>query len=246
MVSGDRPDPSRGLGFAISNIVPMVIETSGRGERAYDIFSLLLRERIVFVGTPIDDRTANLIVSQLLFLDREDPDKDIYMYINSPGGVITAGLAIYDTMQLVKPDIATICVGQAASFGTVLLTAGAKGKRFALPNATIHMHQPLITGTVQGQATDLAIQAREIIRLKALLNGIFVKHTGQSEERITRDTDRDFFMNAEQAVDYGIIDEIMTPRQAAKAATTIVAPKSYIPPAVAEGEGEAPAGPEPR
>lgn len=238
MIGGERPDPTRGFGHNVSNVVPMVIETAGRTERAYDIYSLLLRERIVFVGTPIEDHTANLIVSQLLYLDREDADKDIFMYINSPGGVITAGLAIYDTMQIIRPDVATICIGQAASFGTVLLTAGTKGKRFALPHATVHMHQPLITGTVQGQATDLAIQAREIIRLKKLLTGIFVKHTGQSEERILHDTDRDFFMNAEQAVEYGIIDEILKPQQGMKAAMPSVAPKAEMPPPAGEG-GEA-------
>jgi ATP-dependent Clp protease protease subunit len=194
----------------------MVIENTGRIERAYDIFSLLLRERIVFLGTPIDDQTANLIVSQLLYLDREDPEKDISLYVNSPGGVITAGLAVYDTMQHIRPAVSTICVGSAASFATVLLTAGAKGKRFVLPNATVHMHQPLISGTIQGQATDLAIQAQEILRLRALLNGILAKHTEQSVERIAHDTDRDFFLNAQQAVDYGIADEVLaSPRAAA-------------------------------
>jgi ATP-dependent Clp protease protease subunit len=190
------------------NIVPMVIENTGRVERAFDIYSLLLRERIVFLGTPIDDMVANLIVAQLLYLDREDPDKDINLYINSPGGVIYAGLAIYDTMKLIRPAVSTICVGTCASMATILLAAGAKGKRFTLPNSTIHVHQPL--GGVRGQASDMEIQAREILRLRALINNILVERTGQDEERIVRDTDRDFFMNAEQAVVYGLVDEILT------------------------------------
>lgn len=192
------------------NIVPMVIENTGRAERAFDIYSLLLRERIVFLGTPIDDQVANVIVAQLLFLDREDPDKDINMYINSPGGVIYAGLAIYDTMRLIRPQISTICVGMAASFGTVLLAAGTKGKRFALPHATIHMHQPLAPHGARGQASDMEIQAKEILRLRDLLNGIFVERTGQEPERIVRDTDRDTFMNAEQAKAYGLIDDVLS------------------------------------
>jgi ATP-dependent Clp protease protease subunit len=191
-----------------SNIVPMVIENTGRVERAFDIYSLLLRERIVFLGTPIDDQVANLIVAQLLYLDREDPDKDINLYINSPGGVIYAGLAIYDTMHLIRPAVSTICVGTCASMATILLSAGARGKRYALPNATIHMHQPL--GGVRGQASDMEIQAREILRLRALINKILVDNTGQDEERIVRDTDRDFFMSAEQAVAYGLVDEVLT------------------------------------
>jgi ATP-dependent Clp protease protease subunit len=186
----------------------MVIENTGRVERAFDIYSLLLRERIVFLGTPIDDMVANLIVAQLLYLDREDPDKDINLYINSPGGVIYAGLAIYDTMKLIRPDVSTICVGTCASMATILLAAGAKGKRFSLPNSTIHVHQPL--GGVRGQASDMEIQAREILRLRALINNILVERTGQDEERIVRDTDRDFFMNAEQAVAYGLVDEILS------------------------------------
>ena len=190
------------------NVVPMVIESTGRAERAFDIYSLLLRERIVFLGTPIDDQVANLIVAQLLYLDREDPDKDINMYINSPGGVIYAGLAIFDTMHLIRPNVSTICVGTCASMATILLSAGAKGKRYALPNSTIHMHQPL--GGVRGQASDMEIQAREILRLRALINGILTERTGQDEERIVRDTDRDFFMNAEQAKAYGLIDEVLT------------------------------------
>jgi ATP-dependent Clp protease protease subunit len=194
--------------YAPRNIVPMVIENTGRVERAFDIYSLLLRERIVFLGTPIDDMVANLIVAQLLYLDREDPDKDINLYINSPGGVIYAGLAIYDTMKLIRPDVSTICVGTCASMATILLSAGAKGKRFTLPNSTIHMHQPL--GGVRGQASDMEIQAKEILRLRALINNILVERTGQDEERIVRDTDRDFFMNSEQAVAYGLVDEILT------------------------------------
>lgn len=192
------------------NIVPMVIESTGRAERAFDIYSLLLRERIIFLGTPIDDQVANVIVAQLLFLDREDPDKDINMYVNSPGGVIYAGLAIYDTMRLIRPQISTICVGMAASFGTVLLAAGTKGKRYALPHATIHMHQPLAPHGARGQASDMEIQAKEILRLRDLLNNIFVERTGQDHERIVRDTDRDLFMNAEQAKAYGLIDEVLS------------------------------------
>ena len=200
-VGGDVP--------RIGNIVPMVIETSGRNERAFDIYSLLLRERSIILGSPIDDRTANLIIAQLLFLDREDHEKDITLYVNSPGGVITAGLAIYDTIQLIRADVSTICMGQAASFGTIILAAGAKGKRFALANSTIHLHQPLVQGTIEGQASDLAIQAREILRLRELLNQILVSCTGQTLDRIIRDTDRDFFLTAEQAVDYGIVDEVL-------------------------------------
>ncbi|MHB1005475.1 MAG: ATP-dependent Clp endopeptidase proteolytic subunit ClpP [Chloroflexota bacterium] len=194
----------------IAQLVPMVIENTGRTERAFDIYSLLLKERIIFLGTPIDDNVANLIVAQLLYLDREDPDKDINLYIHSPGGVITAGLAIYDTMQLIRPSVATICVGMAASMGTILLTAGAKGKRYVLPNSTVHIHQPL--GGVKGQAVDVEIEAKEILRLRTLLNGILVKHTGQAEERIIRDTDRNFYMDAKQAVAYGIVDEILSKR----------------------------------
>lgn len=194
----------------VAQLVPMVIESTGRTERAFDIYSLLLKERIIFLGTPIDDNVANLIVAQMLYLDREDPDKDINLYIHSPGGVITAGLAIYDTMQLIRPEVATICVGMAASMGTILLTAGAKGKRFVLPNATVHIHQPL--GGVRGQAVDVEIEAKEILRLRSLLNGILVKHTGQPEERIIRDTDRNFYMDAKQAVEYGIVDEILVKR----------------------------------
>jgi ATP-dependent Clp protease protease subunit len=189
------------------NIIPMVIESSTRGERAFDIYSLLLRERIIFLGTPIDDQIANVIIAQLLFLDREDPDKDISLYIHSPGGVISAGLAIYDTMHLIRPEVSTICVGMAASMATVLLCAGAKGKRYALPNATIHLHQAI--GGAQGQAADVAIAAREIMRLQELIRDIIVKQTGQSLEKIVHDTDRDFYLNAKQAVEYGLIDEIL-------------------------------------
>jgi ATP-dependent Clp protease protease subunit len=185
----------------------MVIETSGRGERAYDIYSLLLKERIVFLGTPINDQVANLIVAQLLFLDREDPEKQIRMYINSPGGAIYAGLAVYDTMQQVTAPISTVAVGVTASFGTVLLAAGAKGLRYALPHATIHLHQPL--GGAQGQATDIEIQAKEILRLKEELTTIIVNHTGQPREVIERDTERDFYMDGEAAKLYGIVDHVL-------------------------------------
>jgi ATP-dependent Clp protease protease subunit len=189
------------------NVIPMVIESSGRGERAYDIYSLLLKERIIFLGTPIDDQVANLIVAQLLFLNHEDPEREIQMYINSPGGVIYAGLAIYDTMQMISNPISTVAVGVTASFGTVLLAAGTKGRRYALPNATIHMHQPL--GGAQGQATDIEIQAKQILRLKALLLGILAKHTGQPLEVIERDSDRDYYLEAQGAVDYGLVDQVL-------------------------------------
>jgi ATP-dependent Clp protease, protease subunit len=189
------------------SVIPMVIESSGRGERAYDIYSLLLKERIIFLGTPIDDQVANLIVAQLLFLNHEDPEKEVQMYINSPGGVIYAGLAIYDTMQMISNPISTVAVGVTASFGTVLLTAGTKGRRYALPNATIHMHQPL--GGAQGQATDIEIQAKQILRLKSLLLGIMAKHTGQPLEVIERDSDRDYYLEAKGAVDYGLVDQVL-------------------------------------
>ena len=189
------------------SVIPMVIESSGRGERAYDIYSLLLKERIIFLGTPIDDQVANLIVAQLLFLNKEDPDREINLYINSPGGVIYAGLAIYDTMQMITNPISTVAVGVTASFGTVLLTAGTKGRRYALPNATIHMHQPL--GGAQGQATDIEIQAKQILRLKSLLLGIMAKHTGQPLEVIERDSDRDYYLEAKQAVEYGLVDHVL-------------------------------------
>ncbi len=189
------------------NVIPMVSETGARGERYYDIYSLLLKERIVFLGLPINDQMANVIIAQLLYLDREDPDKDISMYIHCPGGIISSGLAIYDTMQLVRPQVSTICVGLAASMGTVLLAAGAKGKRYALPNSTIHMHQAF--GGVQGQAADIAIAAKEIIRIQDRIRDILIKHTGQPLDKIAHDTDRDFYLSAEQAVEYGIVDEIL-------------------------------------
>jgi ATP-dependent Clp protease protease subunit len=195
-------------------IIPSVIETSPRGERAFDIYSLLLRERIIFLGSGIDDHVANLIIAQLLYLEREDPEKDINLYIHSPGGGINAGLAIYDTMQLVRPDVATYAVGMTASFGTVLLCAGTPGKRYCMPNATVHVHQALLAGGgISGQASDIEIQAREIIRLNDLLRSILAKHTGQTEDRIKTDFDRDFFMNAEQAKSYGIVDEIIERRE---------------------------------
>jgi ATP-dependent Clp protease protease subunit len=185
----------------------MVVEQSNRGERAYDIYSRLLKDRIIFIGGPIDDHVANLIIAQLLFLEAEDPDKDIHLYINSPGGVVTAGLAIYDTMQHIKPDVSTICLGSAASMGALLLSAGAAGKRYALPYARIMIHQPL--GGAQGQATDIEIHAREILRLKDVLNGILVQHTGQPLEKIQRDTERDFFMSSQEAKEYGLVDSIL-------------------------------------
>ena len=196
-------------------LVPMVVEQTARGERAYDIFSRLLKDNIIFIGTSIDDAVANLIIAQLLFLEAEDPEKDIHLYINSPGGIVTAGMAIYDTMQLIKPDIQTICVGQAASMGAVLLAAGTKGKRCALPNARILIHQPL--GGTQGQASDIAIQAREILRMKDTLNAILAKHCGQPVEKVAADTDRDFIMDPLQSVEYGIIDSVIAKREKEKA-----------------------------
>ena len=190
------------------NVIPMVIESGARGERAFDIYSLLLRERIIMLGMPINDQVANVIIAQLLYLEREDPDKDISLYIHCPGGIISAGLAIYDTMQLVRPDVSTICVGLAASMGTLLLSAGAKGKRYALPNSTIHMHQAF--GGAQGQAADIEIAAREIMRIQDVIRHIIAKHTGQPLEKITHDTDRDFYLNPQQAVEYGIVDEILS------------------------------------
>ena len=192
----------------MSYYVPMVVERSSHGERAYDIYSRLLKDRIIFLGGAIDDSMANAVVAQMLFLESEDPDKDIYLYINSPGGVVTAGLAIYDTMQYIKPDVCTICIGQAASMGSLLLTAGAKGKRYALPLARIMIHQPL--GGVQGQSTDIQIQAREILRLREVGNDILVKHTGQTRDKVVADTERDNFMTAEEAKAYGLIDEVIT------------------------------------
>ncbi len=199
-IKNARNEPSR-------NVIPMVIESSGRGERAYDIYSLLLKERIIFLGTPIDDQVANLIVAQLLFLNHEDPEKEVQMYINSPGGVVYAGFAIYDTMKMISNPISTVAVGVTASFGTVLLTAGTKGRRYSLPHATIHMHQPL--GGAQGQATDIEIAARQILRQKAILNDILAKSTGQPLEIIERDTDRDFYLDAKGAVEYGLVDQVL-------------------------------------
>jgi ATP-dependent Clp protease protease subunit len=192
-------------------LIPMVIEQSSRGERAYDIYSRLLKDRIIFLGSAVNDEIANLLIAQFLFLESEDPDKDINFYINSPGGVVTSGLAIYDTMQYIKPDIATVCIGQAASMGAVLLAAGTCGKRYALPNSRILIHQPL--GGSQGQASDIAIQAKEILRVKDNLNKILVEHTGKDMERIQQDTDRDFFMTGDEAKEYGIIDHVMKNRE---------------------------------
>ena len=192
----------------------MVVETSNRGERAYDIYSRLLKDRIIFLGGPIDDSVANVIVAQMLFLESEDPDKDIYLYINSPGGVVTAGLAIYDTMQYIKPDVSTICIGQAASMGSLLLTAGAKGKRFALPMSRIMIHQPL--GGAQGQSTDIQIQAKEILRIREVINDILVNTTGQKREKVIEDTERDNFMTADEAKEYGLIDEVITRKAPSK------------------------------
>ncbi|MCD6180932.1 MAG: ATP-dependent Clp endopeptidase proteolytic subunit ClpP [Candidatus Cloacimonetes bacterium] len=190
--------------------VPIVVEQSGRGERAYDIYSRLLKDRIIFVGSVIDDNVANVIIAQLLHLEAEDPDKDIFMYVNSPGGVVTAGLAIYDTMQYIRPTVCTICIGQAASMGAILLAGGAKGKRFALPNSRVMIHQPL--GGVQGQASDIEIHAKEIVKTREILNTILHKHTGQPMDQIMKDTDRNFFMNASEAQAYGLIDEVISSR----------------------------------
>ncbi len=191
-------------------LVPIVVEQTSRGERSYDIYSRLLKDRIIFVGSAIDDNVSNIIIAQLLFLEADDPDKDIHLYINSPGGVVTAGLAIYDTMQYIRPDVSTICIGQASSMGALLLAAGASGKRYALPNARIMIHQPM--GGFQGQATDIEIHAKEILRMKESLNEILAFHTGQSIERIRQDTDRDFFMSGEEARNYGIINEVIKER----------------------------------
>jgi len=208
----DAPTPdTQALG-----LVPMVIETSGRGERAYDIYSRLLRERVIFLVGPVNDGTANVIVAQLLFLESENPDKDIFFYINSPGGSVTAGMAIYDTMQFIKPHVSTLCIGQAASMGSFLLAAGEKGKRFCLPNSRVMIHQPM--GGFQGQASDIEIHAKEILFLKQKLNSMLAHHTGQSIERVERDTDRDNFLSAEAAVEYGLVDKVLTRRdEAAKA-----------------------------
>jgi len=192
-------------------LVPIVVEQTGRGERAYDIYSRLLKDRIIFIGEPIDDHLANLVIAQMIFLEGEDPDRDINLYINSPGGVVTAGLAIYDTMQFVKPDVATLCMGQAASMGAVLLAAGAKGKRSTLPNSRIMIHQPL--GGTQGQATDIEIYTKEMLKMKEQLNGILAKHTGRTLEQLDRDTDRNYFLSAQESKDYGLIDEIIEKRR---------------------------------
>ncbi|MBH17223.1 MAG: ATP-dependent Clp endopeptidase, proteolytic subunit ClpP [Acidobacteria bacterium] len=194
-----------------AQLIPMVVEQSNRGERAYDIFSRLLKDSIIFIGSPVDDEIANLVIAQMLFLEAEDPDRDILLYINSPGGAITAGLAIYDTMQFIKPDVQTYCIGQAASMGAVLLASGTPGKRFSLPNSRIVIHQPLMSG-LGGQATDIDIAAREIIRIRERLNALLVKHTGQTVERIQEDTERDYIMSAEQAQEYGIIDDVIRQR----------------------------------
>jgi ATP-dependent Clp protease protease subunit len=198
------------------NLVPIVIEQTGRGERAYDIFSRLLKDRIVFLGSPVTDDISNLITAQMLFLESEDPERDIHFYINSPGGSITAGLAIYDTMQYIKPQVSTLCLGQAASMGAWLLAAGAPGKRYALPHARIMIHQPLLMGGMQGQASDIEIHAREILRIREQLNNILVRHSGQSLKKIEKDTDRDLFLTSKQAVEYGLIDEVIASRPAKK------------------------------
>ncbi len=202
-----------------NELIPMVIEQSQRGERAYDIYSRLLKDRIIFIGSPINDEIANVIIAQLLFLESEDPDKDIHLYVNSPGGSVTAGLAIYDTIQYVRPEISTLCMGQAASMGALLLAAGAKGKRFALPNSRIMIHQPM--GGFQGQASDIAIHAREILRVREDVNKILAKHTGQDIKKVESDTDRDYFMTCQEAKDYGLIDEIVTYRPAKMGAVEV-------------------------
>ncbi len=199
-------------GIVTSNLVPMVVEQTARGERSFDIFSRLLKDRVIFLVGPIDDYVANLVVAQLLFLESENPDKDIYLYINSPGGVVTSGLAIYDTMQFIKPDVSTMCMGQAASMGALLLAGGADGKRYILPSARVMIHQPL--GGMQGQASDIAIHAEETLKIKTKLNKIMAKHTGHSEDTITKDTDRDHFMSAERALEYRIVDKIIEHRAA--------------------------------
>ena len=196
-----------------NTLIPTVIEQSGRGERAFDIYSRLLKERIIFLVGPVNDHTANLVVAQLLFLESENPDKDIYFYINSPGGSVSAGMSIFDTMNFIKPDVQTLCLGQAASMGAFLLSAGAKGKRFALPNSRIMIHQPLISGGLGGQASDIEIHARVLIKLKEKLNNLLAKHTGQPLEKIERDTDRDNFMSAQTAMEYGLIDKVITNRE---------------------------------
>jgi ATP-dependent Clp protease, protease subunit len=211
-----RTAPVEGLGELgiMSSLVPVVVEQTGRGERAYDIYSRLLKDRIVFLGHPVGDEVANLVTAQLLFLESEDPEKEINFYINSPGGSVTAGLAIYDTMQFIKPPVSTLCLGQAASMGALLLLAGQKGRRYALPHSRIMIHQPL--GGAQGQATDIDIQAREILRMREEINNIIVRHTGQQLKKIEKDTDRDMFLTPEQAVEYGLIDEVIVSRRSSK------------------------------
>ena len=193
-------------------LIPMVVEQTGRGERSYDIYSRLLKERVIFLVGPVNDATANLVVAQMLFLEAENPDQDIHLYINSPGGSVTAGMSVYDTMNFIKPDVSTLCLGQAASMGAMLLTAGAKGKRFALPHSRVMIHQPLISGGLGGQASDIEIHARELLKMKATLNELLAKHSGQPLEKIERDTDRDNFMSAEEAAAYGLIDHVTTAR----------------------------------
>jgi ATP-dependent Clp protease, protease subunit len=210
MLMPDAGQPAFRQEESLMSLIPIVIEQSSRGERAFDIFSRLLRDRIVFLGTPVTDDVANVIIAQMLFLESEDPDKDIHFYINSPGGLVTAGMAIYDTMQYIKPDVSTLCLGQAASMAAVLLTAGVKGKRYALPHARIMLHQPM--GAFQGQASDVEIQAREILRLREELNRILTFHTGNPLEQITRDTDRDFYMSGAEAKDYGLVDQVISSR----------------------------------
>lgn len=206
MISADACEDRKSM-----TLIPMVVEQSSRGERAYDIYSRLLKDRIIFLGTPVDDYVANLIIAQLLFLESEDPDKDINFYINSPGGVVTSGLAIYDTMQYIKPDVSTLCMGQAASMGALLLAAGTEGKRFSLPNSRIMIHQ--VSGGAQGQATDIEIHAREILKNRERLNEILAKHTGQPLDRVAHDTERDYFMSGQEAVEYGLIDRVITKRE---------------------------------
>jgi ATP-dependent Clp protease protease subunit len=208
----------------MSSLIPIVIEQSSRGERAFDIYSRLLRDRIIFLGTPITDDVANVVIAQMLFLESEDPDKDIYLYINSPGGLVTAGLAIYDTMQYIKPDVSTLCMGQAASMAAVLLAAGVKGKRYALPHSRILLHQPM--GGFQGQATDVEIQAKEILRLREELNRILMYHTGRPLEQIAKDTERDFYMSGEQAKEYGLIDEVIYSRDSRKKPASLDTPSA--------------------
>ncbi len=229
MPNSESPPPTYNVGMAAGEaqgyLVPMVVESTNRGERAFDIYSRLLKDRIVFIGTPINDEIANLAIAQLLFLQSEDPEKDIYLYINSPGGHVSAGLAIYDTMQYIRPEVSTMCIGMAASMGAILLAGGAAGKRFALPHANILLHQP--SGGMQGQATDMQIQAKEILRTREVLNNILVKHSGQPIERVQQDTERDYFLTSEQAKIYGLIDDIIqSPALAARLAAANGSPSA--------------------